>query len=128
MPAFVLPIITAFAFLLAWQAISVFGHISRAILPPPTMVLGQLAENFPLIMRDTYPTTIETLATFLISIPRGIVLAALIVYSTLAQQALYPNIVFFHRFPKSHWSLSSSGLASALRRALPFRVYCSFRS
>ena len=100
MPVFVLPIVTAFVFLLAWQAISVFGHISPAILPPPTMVLGQLVENFPLIMRDTYPTTIETLAAFLISIPLGIVLAALIVYSTLAQQALYPNIVFFQLIPK----------------------------
>ena len=64
------------------------------------MVLGQLVENFPLIMRDTYPTTIETLVAFLISIPLGIVLAALIVYSTLAQQALYPNIVFFQLIPK----------------------------
>jgi NitT/TauT family transport system permease protein len=99
-PVFVLPIVTAFAFLLAWQAISVFGHISPAILPPPTMVLRQLVENFPLIMRDTYPTTIETLVAFLISIPLGIVLAALIVYSTLAQQALYPNIVFFQLIPK----------------------------
>ena len=99
-PVFVLPIVTAFLFLLAWQAISVFGHISPAVLPPPTMVLGQLVENFPLIMRDTYPTTIETLVAFLISIPLGIVLAALIVYSTLAQQALYPNIVFFQLIPK----------------------------
>jgi NitT/TauT family transport system permease protein len=99
-PVFVLPIVTAFVFLLAWQGISVFGHISPAILPPPTMVLGQLVENFPLIMRDTYPTTIETLVAFLISIPLGIVLAALIVYSTLAQQALYPNIVFFQLIPK----------------------------
>jgi NitT/TauT family transport system permease protein len=99
-PVFVLPIVTAFVFLLAWQAISVFGHISPAILPPPTMVLDQLVENFPLVMRDTCPTTIETLAAFLISIPLGIVLAALIVYSTLAQQALYPNIVFFQLIPK----------------------------
>jgi NitT/TauT family transport system permease protein len=99
-PVFVLPIVTALLFLLAWQAISVFGHISPAILPPPTMVLAQLVENFPLIMRDTYPTTIETLVAFLISIPLGIVLAALIVYSTLAQQALYPNIVFFQLIPK----------------------------
>jgi NitT/TauT family transport system permease protein len=99
-PVFVLPIVTAFVFLLAWQAISVFGHISPAVLPPPTMVLGQLVENFSLIMRDTYPTTIETLVAFLISIPLGIVLAALIVYSTLAQQALYPNIVFFQLIPK----------------------------
>ena len=45
-PVFVLPIVTAFMFLLSWQAISVFGRISPAILPPPTMVLGQLWRIF----------------------------------------------------------------------------------
>jgi NitT/TauT family transport system permease protein len=99
-PAFVLPIATAFLFLLAWQALSAFGHISPAILPPPTMVVEQLAENLSLIMQDTYPTTVETVVAFLISIPLGIVLAALLVYSTLAQQALYPNIIFFQLIPK----------------------------
>jgi NitT/TauT family transport system permease protein len=100
LPAFILPIATALIFLLAWQALAVFGHISPAILPSPTMVLGQLVENFPLIMQDTYPTTIETLVAFLISIPLGIALAALMVYSELAQQSLYPNIVFFQLIPK----------------------------
>jgi hypothetical protein len=92
--ALVLPIMTAFLFLLAWQAISVYGNISPTILPPPTMVLDQITDNFPLIMKHTIPTTYETLLAFGISIPLGIALAALMVYSTLAYQALYPNIVF----------------------------------
>lgn len=99
-PAFALPLATAFLFLLAWQEISVLGHISPAILPPPTMVLEQLSENFSLIMKHTYPTTIETLAAFGLSIPLGIALAALLVYSSVAQQALYPNIIFFQLIPK----------------------------
>jgi len=99
-PAFFLPLATAFLFLLAWQGISVFGHVSPTILPPPTMILQQLSENFALIMSDAYPTTIETLVAFLISIPLGIALAALLVYSALAQQALYPNIIFFQLIPK----------------------------
>jgi NitT/TauT family transport system permease protein len=96
----VLPIVTAFAFLLGWQTISVYGQISPAILPPPTMVLGQLSENFPLIMKHTIPTTYETLFAFAISIPLGIVLAGLMVYSVLAFRALYPNIIFFQLIPK----------------------------
>jgi len=99
-PAFLLPIGTAFLFLLGWQVIAVYGKISPAILPPPTMILEQLRDNFPLIMSHSYPTTIETLVAFLISIPLGIALAALLVYSTLAQQALYPNIIFFQLIPK----------------------------
>jgi NitT/TauT family transport system permease protein len=98
--AVVLPVATAFLFLLAWQAISVLGKISPAVLPPPTMVLQQLSENFPLIMKHTYPTTIETVAAFAISIPLGIVLAAMMVYSIVVQEALYPNIIFFQLIPK----------------------------
>jgi NitT/TauT family transport system permease protein len=98
--ALVLPIITAVLFMIAWQAVSVLGGISPTILPPPTMILDQLIENFPLIMKHTVPTTYETLLAFGVSIPLGIALAALMVYSTTAYQALYPNIIFFQLVPK----------------------------
>ena len=100
LPALALPALTAFAFLLAWQAISVGGNISPTILPPPTLILQQLSDNFPLIMKHTIPTTVETLAAFGISIPLGLALAALMVYSTAAYQALYPNVIFFQLIPK----------------------------
>jgi len=100
LPALVLPIVTAFLFLLAWQAISVGGSISPTILPPPTMILQRITENFPLIMKHTIPTTVETLLAFGISIPLGIALAALMVYSTMAYQSLYPNIILFQLVPK----------------------------
>ena len=96
----VLPVATAFACLVAWQAIAVYGDISPTILPPPTMVLQQLVLNFWLILKHTIPTTYETLLAFGLSIPIGIMLAGLMVYSKLAYQALYPNIVFFQLIPK----------------------------
>jgi len=95
-----LPIGTAVLFLLAWQAIAVFGGISPVILPPPTMIFDQLVNLFPLIMKHTIPTTYETLFAFLISIPLGIALAAFMVYSTTAYRALYPNVIFFQLIPK----------------------------
>jgi NitT/TauT family transport system permease protein len=94
------PVATAFAALVAWQAGAVYGQISPAILPPPTMVLEQLVTNFSLILKHTIPTTYETLLAFGISIPLGIALAGLMVYSKLAYQALYPNIIFFQLIPK----------------------------
>jgi NitT/TauT family transport system permease protein len=98
--ALVLPLATAFGCLIAWQAIAVYGDISPTILPPPTMVLQQLVLNFWLILKHTIPTTYETLFAFGLSIPLGIMLAGLMVYSKLAYQALYPNIVFFQLIPK----------------------------
>jgi NitT/TauT family transport system permease protein len=100
LPALALPTATAFLFLIAWQAVAVLGHISPTILPPPTMIVQQLIEHFPLIMKHTIPTTIETLAAFGLSIPIGIALAALMVYSATAFQALYPNVIFFQLIPK----------------------------
>lgn len=100
LPALALPTATAFLFLIAWQAVAVLGHISPTILPPPTMIVQQLVEHFPLIMKHTIPTTIETLAAFGLSIPIGIALAALMVYSATAFQALYPNVIFFQLIPK----------------------------
>jgi NitT/TauT family transport system permease protein len=95
-----LPTITAFFFLLMWQLIAVLGKISPTILPPPTMIIDQLVQHFPLILKHTIPTTYETLLAFCISIPLGIALAALMVYSTVAYQALYANIIFFQLIPK----------------------------
>ncbi len=100
LPAVVLPIVTAALFLLLWQLIAVLGDISPTILPAPTMIYQQLRDNFPLIMKHTLPTTLETLWAFGISIPLGITLAALMVYSTSAYQALYPNIILFQLIPK----------------------------
>jgi NitT/TauT family transport system permease protein len=84
--AVLLPAATAVLFLLAWQAIMVYAGIPPAILPPPTMVLKQLIGNFPLIMKHTIPTTHETLLAFAISIPLGIALAGLMVYSSSDSQ------------------------------------------
>jgi NitT/TauT family transport system permease protein len=96
----VLPIGTAVLFLLLWQAVAVLGGISPVILPPPTMVFGQLAGMLPLIIKHTIPTTYETILAFAISVPLGIALAALMVYSSVAYRALYPNVVFFQLIPK----------------------------
>src|SRR5260370_7749875 len=87
----VLPVATAFACLVAWQAIAVYGDISPTILPPPTMVLQQLVLNFWLILKHTIPTTYETLFAFGLSIPIGIILPALIVYPNLPSHALSPT-------------------------------------
>ena len=100
LPALALPTATAFLFLIAWQAVAVLGHISPTILPPPTMIVQELFDHFPLIMKHTIPTTLETLAAFGLSIPIGIALGALMVYSATAFQALYPNVIFFQLIPK----------------------------
>jgi NitT/TauT family transport system permease protein len=50
--------------------------------------------------RQAIPTTLETIAAFLISAGLGIGLAILVCASRFAREALYPNIVFFQLIPK----------------------------
>src|SRR6516164_2484173 len=118
----VLPVATAFACLVAWQAIAVYGEISPTILPPPTMVLQQLALNFWLILKHTIPTTYETLLAFGLSIPLGIMLAGLMIYSKLAYQALYPNIVFFQLIPKIALATSFPFIFSGMKVAVTLAI------
>ena len=65
------------------------------------MILEQLTRQFSADhVAYATPRRSRPWLAFLISIPLGIALAALLVYSTLAQQALYPNIIFFQLIPK----------------------------
>jgi NitT/TauT family transport system permease protein len=125
--ALVLPVATAFAALAIWQAAAVYGDISPALLPPPTMVLEQLVSNFWLILKHTMPTTYETLLAFGISIPVGIALAGLMVYSRVAYQALYPNIVFFQLIPKIALApLFIVWLGTGTSSRVTFSIFISF--
>jgi NitT/TauT family transport system permease protein len=95
-----LPIGAALAALALWQAVVRLAHVSPAILPPPTDIAAQIASHLPLLLKHAVPTTLETLLAFGISIPLGIVLAALMTCSTAVNRAFYPNIVFFQLIPK----------------------------
>ena len=96
----ILPIVTAVIALLCWEILVTRSGIAESILPPPTAVLSKLYNFLGLILTHSIPTTLETLVAFGISIPLGIVLAAIMVYSKPINQALYANLVVFQLIPK----------------------------
>ncbi|MEH2484034.1 NitT/TauT family transport system permease protein [Nitrobacteraceae bacterium AZCC 2146] len=96
----VLPVVTALMVLGCWEAVVRVKNISNALLPAPSAVAVRLMETLPFLLRQAVPTTLETIASFLISLVLGIGLAVLICKSRLVRDALYPNIVLFQLIPK----------------------------
>ena len=95
-----LPLITAALVIGSWEAFVRIKNIPAALLPAPSAVAVRLMETWPFLLQQAIPTTLETIAGFLISLVLGIGLAILISASRLARDALYPNIVFLQLIPK----------------------------
>lgn len=95
-----LPLITAAIIIGAWEAIVRIKNIPEVLLPAPSVIAVRLIETLPFLLKQAVPTTLETIAGFLISLVLGVGLAVLVSASRFAREALYPNIVFFQLIPK----------------------------
>ncbi len=98
--AIVLPVGLALVLLAMWQAFVVIGNIPPVILPSPVSTLRYIVERWDILLTHAIPTTMESALGFALATILGIVLAVAITYSTLAREALYPNLVFFQLIPK----------------------------
>jgi NitT/TauT family transport system permease protein len=96
----VLPVIAAALVIGGWEAVVRIKQIPNTLLPAPSAVAIRLTETLPFLLHQAVPTTLETIASFLISMVLGISLAVLICKSRLMRDALYPNIVLFQLIPK----------------------------
>ena len=123
----VLPVVTMMLVLACWEAVVRIKHISNTLLPAPSAVAARLMETLPFLLRQAVPTTLETIASFLISMVLGIGLAVLICKSRLVRDALYPNIVLFQLIPKIALAplfIVWLGIGSTSR--ITFAVFISF--
>jgi len=98
--AVLLPLALAFAVLTAWQIVVTVMKIPSVILPGPVSIAEYIFSKFDILIVHAVPTTLESLAGFLLAVVLGIAIAILITYSNAAREALYPNLVFFQLIPK----------------------------
>jgi NitT/TauT family transport system permease protein len=122
-----LPVVTAMLVTGCWEAIVWIKNISNALLPAPSAIALRLVDTLPFLLRQAIPTTLETIASFLISLVLGIGLAVLICKSRLVREALYPNIVLFQLIPKIALAplfIVWLGIGSTSR--ITFAVFISF--
>jgi NitT/TauT family transport system permease protein len=100
----VLPIAFAVTLLLLWELVVVIGGYPKVILPAPSDVFAALLSNFSEIFRQAVPTVRDTLAGFALAALLGVVMAALLTFSRLLKQAIYPLIIVIQLVPKIAWT------------------------
>jgi NitT/TauT family transport system permease protein len=100
----VLPIAFAAALLLLWEMVVVIGGYPKVILPGPSDIFAALVADFPEICRQAVPTVRDTLAGFALAALLGVAMAALLTFSRLLKQAIYPLIIVIQLVPKIAWT------------------------
>ncbi len=98
--AIVLPLALALVVLIAWEVVVAIGRVPEVILPAPSSIAKVIVNQHAILLKHAIPTTLESAGGFVIATLLGVGLAILITYSTLAREALYPNLVFFQLIPK----------------------------
>lgn len=94
-----IPVGTAVALLLIWQAgVRVFG-VPTYIAPAPTDILAVFRDEFPLLLRNFWPTLIESLAGFVVGNLAAILIAVAFVHSRTVERAFFPIAVFINTIP-----------------------------
>lgn len=94
-----IPLGTAVALLLIWQiGVRVF-EVPIYIAPAPTDVLHVFQTDFALLLRNFWPTFLESLAGFFIGNMAAILIAVAFVHSRLVERAFFPIAVFINTIP-----------------------------
>jgi NitT/TauT family transport system permease protein len=96
----VLPLIFAALVVACWQIGVTVMHVAPSLLPAPSAIMATLLEHLPFLLQQAIPTTLETIAGFVIATLLGIALAILVCASKVAREMVYPNIVVFQLIPK----------------------------
>ena len=122
-----LPIGFALVALVAWEVVVRWAKVPEAILPPPSAIWDQIVQHHRLILKHALPTTLETLLAFGISIPLGVLLAAVMTWSPMLEKATYPNVILFQIIPKIALApLFIVWLGIGLASRVTFSIFISF--
>jgi len=94
------PLIGIAAILVAWQVyVSAFG-INRIVLPSPTDIAHAAVANWAILMRETWPTFLESVLGFALAVAVGIPVAVCVASSRVLNLTLYPILIATQSIPK----------------------------
>ena len=90
----------AVIFLAVWEvAVRVF-HVQHYLLPPPSVIAVDFADNWRRVAQGSWLTTGNMVFGFLLSVVVGIPLAMALAYSPFFERSVYPIVVFLQIVPK----------------------------
>jgi NitT/TauT family transport system permease protein len=94
------PMAFTLATLLVWEFVSQIFEIPTYLLPPPSDIASTLVADWSIISANLWPTLLEVIMGYALSIVIGVPLATVIVCSPLAERVLYPPMVASQAIPK----------------------------
>jgi NitT/TauT family transport system permease protein len=86
--------------LLLWQAYTKLFAVSRIVLPSPADILLASIARYDILLRETWPTFLESVYGFALAVAIGIPLAVCVANSRVLNLTLYPILVATQSVPK----------------------------
>ncbi len=83
-----------------WDVTIRLFRIPPYLVPPPVEVAKQLVHEWPMLLREAWPTLLATMGGFALSAAVGIPIAMWISYSRVVESFVYPLLVFSQSIPK----------------------------
>lgn len=96
----VYPLLGGLLIVAAWQAYVDLLGVSVIVLPSPIQVLAAAIRNWPLLLRETWPTFVESACGFGLAVLIGVPMAIAVVSSRVLNLTLYPIFVATQSIPK----------------------------
>jgi len=94
------PLVGVVTILAVWQAyVSLFG-ISRIVLPGPADILSASISNWPILLKESWPTFLESVLGFALAVVIGIPVAVCVANSRVLNLTLYPILIATQSIPK----------------------------
>lgn len=123
----VLPIATAAAVLLFWEAATRIFNVSPVTLPAPSEIFRKSMTILPLLFSNAVNTGGEVLLGLLIAAALGIGIGVGLSTSWFFRAAIYPNLVFFQLIPKIALApLFIIWLGLGIQSRVAFTVFITF--
>jgi NitT/TauT family transport system permease protein len=94
------PLIGIAAILLAWQFYTHVFAINRIVLPSPLDILDASLTHWKDLLRESWPTFLESVLGFLLAVIVGIPFAVCVASSRVLNLTLYPILIATQSIPK----------------------------
>jgi len=96
----VYPLLGIAIILVAWQAYTQVFAINRIVLPSPLDILQAGAAHWDTLLRESWPTFLESVLGFLLAVVIGIPFAVCVASSRVLNLTLYPILIATQSIPK----------------------------
>jgi NitT/TauT family transport system permease protein len=94
------PLLGLAVIVVLWQAYTQLSGISRIVLPSPLDILVASIRHFDILLKETWPTFLESVLGFALALVVGIPLAVCVANSRILNLTIYPILVAAQSVPK----------------------------